>query len=74
MNEHLTDQDILAFVEASDMTPETLSLISKITTHMVRCEACLERVKSVQRLYGQLPMKDAQKETAKGKEKARGRY
>lgn len=74
MNEHLTDQDIIAFVEATDLSPETLELMSRVTTHMVRCAPCLERVKAVQKLYGQLPMKDSAKETAKEKAKARDRY
>lgn len=74
MNEHLNDQDILAFVEASDMSPETLSLISMVTTHIVRCEECLERVKAFQRLYGELPMKEEQKASVKAKGKVKERY
>ena len=69
MNEHLNDQDIIAFVEASDMSPETMELLSRVTTHMVRCEKCLERVKAFQRLYGQIPMKEKEEELrAKEKE------
>lgn len=71
MNEHLNDQDIIAFVEASDMSPETMELLSRVTTHMVRCEKCLERVKAFQRLYGQLPMKEKEKEFVKEKGKSK---
>lgn len=71
MNEHLNDQDIIAFVEASDMSPETMELLSRVTTHMVRCEKCLERVKAFQRLYGQIPMKEKEKKFAKEKGKAK---
>ena len=69
MNEHLTDQEIIAFVEADTPDPQTLELLGRVTAHIVRCDPCRQRVSAYQKLSGQQPMTEKNKQKNREKEK-----
>lgn len=45
---HLTPEEMIDFVSISELTPETLALVSKVNTHIRQCESCLTRLQSFQ--------------------------
>ena len=45
---HLTPNEIIDYLSISEITPSTLSLASKVNTHIRSCERCLTKVQAFQ--------------------------
>lgn len=45
---HLTPKEIVDYISISEITPSTLSLASKVNTHIRACESCLTKVQAFQ--------------------------
>ena len=63
LQNHLTDAELIAFVETTEITPSSLELLSRVTSHIVRCDQCRERLIAFQKMYGQLSAYSPAEET-----------
>lgn len=45
---HLTPEEMINFISISELTPETLALVSKVNTHIRQCDSCLTKLQSFQ--------------------------
>ena len=49
--DHLTVEEMIDFVSFNKIGDDTLKLASKVTAHVIRCDACREKVSAFQLLY-----------------------
>ena len=48
---HLTIDEIIEFVMTDSISTESMTLMTSVTTHIVRCPECLKKVQAYQHLY-----------------------
>ncbi len=48
---HLTVDEMIDFVSFNDLEPETLALASRVSAHILTCEACRAKVEAFQSVY-----------------------
>lgn len=48
---HLTVEEIIAFVSATELNDSFLKLAGKVNGHIAQCDECLKKVKAFQTVY-----------------------
>lgn len=47
-NEHLTIDEILEFISFQKITPEAMTLVSRVNDHILECKDCFDKVSAFQ--------------------------
>lgn len=59
---HLSPEEIIEFISISEITPSSLSLASRVNTHIRSCKSCLEKLQAYQSIQEALIHRNRQAE------------